>query len=136
MFEHIKHESHRAAVETIDRKGNRSTLGDMAFCRIYEDGGSAKPQPVVKLASLAILEPKKRNPDVRQAKQAFLLPWVIERYVDLPLYRDGFQIGRHKGFEPIHSELTQERAKLWLERNPQQGKTRVIKRENMGKARK
>ena len=133
MLEHIKHESHRAAVETVDGKGNRSTLGGVAFCRIYEDGGSAKPQPVVKLASLAILQPTSRNPDVKQAKQAFLLPWVIERYVDLPLYRDGFQIGRHKGFEPIHSELTQERAKLWLERNPQQGKTRVIKRENMGK---
>lgn len=133
MFDHIKHESHRAAVETIDRKGNRSTLGDMAFCRIYEDGGMPIAAPAVALQSLAKLEPSRRNPDVLKAKQAFLLPWVIERYVDLPLYRDGFQIGRHKGFEPIHSELTQERAKLWLERNPQQGKTRVIKRENMGK---
>lgn len=133
LNKHIKHESHRAAVETIDRKGNRSTLGDMAFCRIYEDGGPVKQQSVVKLASLVILEPKKRNPDVKQAKQAFLLPWVIERYVDLPLYRDGFQIGRHKGFEPVHSELTQDRARAWLERNPQRGKTRVIKRENMGK---
>ncbi len=133
MFKHIKHESHRAAVEVVDRKGNRSTLGDMAFCRIYEDGGMPIAGPAVALQALAKLEPNKRNLGRLQAKQAYLLPWVIERYVDLPLYRDGFQIGRHKGFEPIHSEVTQDRARAWLERNPQQGKTRVIKRENMGK---
>lgn len=133
MFKHIAHESHRAAVETIDRKGNRSTLGTMAFCRVYEDGGMPKGSTAAGLQSLAVLAPNKRNPDKLQAKQAYLLPWVIERYVDLPLYRDGQLIGRHKGFEPIHSEVTQERAKAWLERNPVKGKTRVIKRENMGK---
>lgn len=114
--QHKPCETTRGAVEVIDRHGNRATLGSVAFCRIYEDGGPEKPASNKRVVNLpeVVSRFNKDGHESTRPKTMPSMPWMIEQWFNIPVVNEqGRKIGQGS-WEPVTGFLNKQQCDLWL----------------------
>ena len=114
--QHKPCETTRGAVEVIDRHGNRATLGSVAFCRIYEDGGPEKPASSKRVVNLpeVVSRFNKDGHESTRPKTMPSMPWMIEQWFNIPVVNaQGRKIGQGS-WEPVTGFLNKQQCDLWL----------------------
>lgn len=118
--QHAPHETARAASEVVDGHGNRATFGNVAFCRIYDDGAPEKPESTNRVVNLpeVVSRFNRDGHESTRPKTLPAMPWMIEQWLDVPLIdaRTGRKVGQGS-WEPVTGFLTKPQCDLWLALN-------------------